>query len=76
MKSPSKAGLIGLLSLLATAWCTPAAYAAGNDAKAFVPGKFVTLKTEFTGPKKCLDIVNDNKNDQLQMAECGEFSGL
>src|SRR6185369_11755111 len=33
------------------------------------------LRTEFTGPGKCLDIVNDGKNDQLTMAPCGNFSG-
>jgi hypothetical protein len=33
------------------------------------------LRTEFTGTGKCLDIVNDGANNQLTMADCGDFSG-
>ena len=33
------------------------------------------LQTQFTGSNKCLDIVNDGKNNQLTMADCGNFSG-
>ena len=33
------------------------------------------LQTEFTGPNKCLDIVNDGNNNQLTMADCGNYSG-
>ena len=33
------------------------------------------LKTMFTGANKCLDIVNDGRNDRVTMADCGNFSG-
>ena len=33
------------------------------------------LRTMFTGQNKCLDIVNDGKNNRLQMADCGNYSG-
>ncbi len=33
------------------------------------------LQTIFTGNKNCLDIINDGRNNQLTMAECGNFSG-
>ena len=33
------------------------------------------LKTEFTGPAKCLDVVNDGYNNRLTMATCGNYSG-
>lgn len=33
------------------------------------------MRTEFTGHRQCLDIVNDGTNDQLQMATCGNYSG-
>ncbi len=33
------------------------------------------LQTIFTGKGKCLDIVNDGINNQLNMADCGDFSG-
>jgi hypothetical protein len=33
------------------------------------------LQTMFTGTGKCLDIVNDGRNDRLNMADCGNFSG-
>lgn len=35
----------------------------------------VRLQTKFTGSKKCLDIVNDGANNQLNMANCDNFSG-
>ena len=34
-----------------------------------------TLRTEFTGSGKCLDIVNDGTNNKLTMAPCGNYSG-
>lgn len=33
------------------------------------------FRTTFTGPNKCLDIVNDGKNNMLQLADCGNYSG-
>jgi hypothetical protein len=33
------------------------------------------LRNSFTGSRKCLDIVNDGKNDKLRMANCGNYSG-
>jgi hypothetical protein len=33
------------------------------------------LKTRFTGPSRCLDVINDGQNDKVQMASCGNFSG-
>ncbi|MEM6425876.1 MAG: RICIN domain-containing protein [Cyanobacteria bacterium P01_D01_bin.128] len=33
------------------------------------------LQTRFTGANKCLDIVNDGFNNQLIMADCGNYSG-
>jgi Ricin-type beta-trefoil lectin domain len=38
-------------------------------------GSYDTLSTLFTGKDKCLDIVNDGANNQLAMADCGNFSG-
>jgi Ricin-type beta-trefoil lectin domain len=37
--------------------------------------KYHSLKTNFTGDGKCLDVVNDGTNNKLQMADCGNFSG-
>jgi Ricin-type beta-trefoil lectin domain len=34
-----------------------------------------TLRTQFTGSGKCLDVVNDGTNNKLNMADCGNFSG-
>ena len=33
------------------------------------------FQTELTGSNKCLDIVNDGTNNQLTMADCGDFTG-
>jgi hypothetical protein len=33
------------------------------------------LENAFTGPGKCLDIINDGTNNQRIMAHCGNFSG-
>ena len=33
------------------------------------------LRTEFTGPGKCLDIINDGQNNKPTMANCGNFTG-
>ena len=33
------------------------------------------MQSEFTGPGKCLDVINDGRNDQLTMTQCGNFSG-
>lgn len=38
-------------------------------------GAYVELRTRFTGPGRCLDIVNDGRNDRLRMAPCGNYSG-
>lgn len=34
-----------------------------------------SLSNEFTGPNKCLDIVNDGANNQLNLTNCGKFTG-
>jgi hypothetical protein len=34
-----------------------------------------SLTNLFTGRDKCLDIINDGKNDRVTMAACGNFSG-
>jgi hypothetical protein len=44
-----------------------------NDA--FAQNQSSRLKTIFTKSGKCLDVVNDGTNNQLQMADCGNFSG-
>ncbi|MEI6064062.1 MAG: hypothetical protein WCQ26_05690, partial [Pseudanabaena sp. ELA748] len=33
------------------------------------------LRNSFTGSRKCLDIVNDGRNNKLRMADCGNYSG-
>jgi hypothetical protein len=33
------------------------------------------FQTIFTGTNKCLDIINDGRNNQLIMADCGNFTG-
>ena len=33
------------------------------------------LNTMFTGNDKCLDIINDSKDNKPIMAKCGNFSG-
>jgi len=33
------------------------------------------LQTQFTGPDKCLDIINDGDNNKPTMAACGNFTG-
>ena len=33
------------------------------------------MRTAFTGPDKCLDIVNDGQNNKPTMAACGNFTG-
>lgn len=35
----------------------------------------IALRNRVTGPARCLDIVNDGKNDQVHMAPCGDHSG-
>lgn len=35
----------------------------------------VTLRSSFTGPDNCLDIINSGNQDQLHMAGCGNFTG-
>lgn len=40
-----------------------------------VPAAPVRLRTAFTGPNACLDVVNDGRNNRLQMAACGNYSG-
>jgi hypothetical protein len=42
--------------------------------KPFADG-FHRLQTQFTGNNKCLDIVNDGKNNLLVMADCRNYSG-
>ncbi len=39
------------------------------------PAAAERLQTQFTGENKCLDIVNDANDNQLIMADCGNFSG-
>ncbi|AFY96168.1 RICIN domain-containing protein [Chamaesiphon minutus] len=34
-----------------------------------------SLTNLFTGRDKCLDIINDGRNDRVTMAECGNFTG-
>jgi len=38
------------------------------------PG-FYRFKTQFTGNNKCLDIINDELNNEPVMAKCGNYSG-
>ncbi len=37
-------------------------------------GKY-RLTTQFTGPNKALDVINDGTNNELQMADLGNYSG-
>lgn len=39
------------------------------------PGETVRLQNTFTGIGKCLDIINDGSNNQLTMADCGNYTG-
>ena len=48
---------------------------ASVPASAQTDGGPVRLRTNFTGPDKCLDIINDGQNNQPTMAACGNFSG-
>jgi hypothetical protein len=38
------------------------------------PGSY-RLRTKFTGYTKCLDIINDGRNNRLTMATCGDYTG-
>jgi hypothetical protein len=38
------------------------------------PGPGLRLWNQFTGPGKCLDIVNDGSG-RVQLASCGHYSG-
>ena len=44
----------------------------GNDLLAPSPYR---LSNQFTGPRKCLDVINDGRNDRLTLAKCGNYSG-
>jgi hypothetical protein len=44
-----------------------------NEADA-APGTY-RLRTKFTGYAKCLDILNDGRNNRLTMAACGDYTG-
>ena len=35
----------------------------------------IALRNRLTGAGRCLDIVNDGRNDQIHMAACGNYSG-
>lgn len=39
------------------------------------PGSYYSLKNNFTGDGKCIDIVNDGANNKLTMANCGNYTG-
>ncbi|MEM9819674.1 MAG: RICIN domain-containing protein [Bacteroidota bacterium] len=41
----------------------------------FDPNKYYRLTTQFTGPEKSLDIVNDDQDNKLIMAKTGNYSG-
>ena len=64
-------GLLGLGGILALISLSPIALSQ--------PANFskdpYRLQTQFTGNKKCLDIVNDGDNNKLTMADCGNYSG-
>ncbi|NEO63827.1 MAG: RICIN domain-containing protein, partial [Moorea sp. SIO4G2] len=52
------------------------AFASTTNLPALAQGQTnYTLKTMFTGSDKCLDIINDAKDNQLIMANCGNYSG-
>ena len=36
---------------------------------------YLRLRTEFTGSSKCLDVINDGRNNRLTMATCGNYTG-
>ncbi len=64
-------GLLGLGAILASISLAPIAL----SQPANFSGKPNRLQTQFTGNKKCLDIINDGDNNQLTMADCGNYSG-
>jgi allophanate hydrolase subunit 2 len=64
-------GLLGLGGILASIFLSPIAL----SQPANFPKEFYRLQTQFTGKNKCLDIVNDGNNNQLTMADCGNYSG-
>jgi tRNA(adenine34) deaminase len=39
------------------------------------PNAQYRLHTMFTGFRKCLDVVNDGKNNKLSLEDCGSYSG-
>lgn len=39
------------------------------------PGGGARMTNQFTGPNKCLDIVNDGRNNRLILAQCGNYTG-
>ena len=64
-------GLLGLVGILASVSLSPIAL----SQPANFPKKSYRLQTQFTGNERCLDIVNDGDNNQLTMADCGNYSG-
>jgi hypothetical protein len=46
-----------------------------GNAQSFDGSKFYRLTTEWQGEGKSLDVLNDGKNNQLQLADSGNFSG-
>ena len=64
-------GLMGLVGVLTSIALSPIALSQpANFSK-----ESYRLQTQFTGNKKCLDIVNDGRNNELIMADCGNYSG-
>ena len=64
------------LSLSLTIASCAIAFASTANIPSFAQGRsYNRLRTMFTGNKKCLDIINDSKDNKLIMAKCGRFSG-
>ncbi len=54
---------------------TPQSGGPSDETVAGIAPRTYRLRSEFTGPEKCLDIVNDGNNNRLTMAACGDYSG-
>jgi Ricin-type beta-trefoil lectin domain len=39
------------------------------------PGSYYSLKNDFTGSGKCVDIINDGANNKLNMTDCASVTG-
>jgi len=64
-------GLVSLGGILASISLSPIALSQPTN----FSKESYRLQTQFTGNKKCLDIVNDGDNNKLTMADCGNYSG-